>query len=358
MNTGTNKIFTAEMLRSFSETCLQSVGTHKADSVIIADNMVQANLRGEDSHGVQLLPIWVKRINHGGIKTNTTMELVEDHPSTALLNANDGIGQVAAVQAMRLAVKKATQTGFALVGVQHISSYTNAKHSTMIALDHKMIGFSMSNANPILFAPGGITHRIGTNPIAFAVPAKHEFPVVLDMSTAVVGHERIREAVRQNIPIPSEWGVDKAGNPTNDPNDIWEGGSLNHFGGYKGFGLAVIIEALTGVLMDAGFTTGVSEWFPYENIEDRGKLFGALNIEHFINYDTFTSRVDTLIREVRASKLAPGFERIYLPGEKGFLESNKRTSQGIPLDVRMVEQLEALALELNVSKLNSLNSTE
>ena len=90
--------------------------------------------------------------------------------------------------------------------------------------------------------------------------------------------------------------------------------------------------------MDAGFTTGVSEWFPYENIEDRGKLFGALNIEHFINYDTFTSRVDTLIREVRASKLAPGFERIYLPGEKGFLESNKRTSQGIPLDVRMVEQ--------------------
>ena len=100
------------MLRSFSETCLQSVGTHKADSVIIADNMVQANLRWEDSHGVQLLPIWVKRINHGGIKTNATMELVEDHPSTALLNANDGIGQVAAVQAMRLAVKKATPVSY------------------------------------------------------------------------------------------------------------------------------------------------------------------------------------------------------------------------------------------------------
>ena len=351
-------IFTAEVLRSFSEKCLQSVGTQKADSVIIADNMVQANLRGEDSHGVQLLPIWVNRIKYGGIKTDAPMELVEDHPSTALLNANDGIGQVAAVKAMRIAIEKASQTGFALVGIQHISSYTNAKHSTMLALDQKMIGFSMSNANPILFAPGGTTHRIGTNPIAFAVPANEEFPVVLDMSTAVVGHERIREAVRQNIPIPLEWGVDKAGVPTTDPHDIWEGGSLNHFGGYKGFGLAVIIETLTGVLMDAGFTTGVSEWVPYENIENRGKLFGAVSIEHFINYDTFTSRVDMLIREVRASKLSPGFKRIYLPGEKGFLEANKRTSQGIPLDARMVDQLEALAIEFNISKLDAIDGTE
>lgn len=358
MNTPKTNIFTAENLRQFSQRCLESVGTTKSDSAIITDNMIQANLRGEDSHGVQLLPIWVNRIKYGGIKTDAPMEVIQDYPSTALINANDGIGQVAAVKAMDVAIEKAAQTGFALVGIQHISSYTNAKHSTMIALNHRMIGFSMSNSNPILFPPGGITPRIGTNPIAFAVPAKEEFPVVLDMSTAVVGHERIREAIRQNIPIPEAWGVDKTGLPTTNPHDIWIGGSLNHFGGYKGFGLAIIIEALTGVLMDAGFTDGVSDWFPHENIEDRGKLFGAINIEHFISYETFISRVDSLIREVKASKLAPDFERIYLPGEKGFLEADKRGKEGIPIDTFMIDELAALATELHIASLTNTKDVE
>jgi len=168
------------------------------------------------------------------------------------------------------------------------------------------------------------------------------------MSVATVAMEKVRQAARRGEKIPLGWAVDKDGNATDDPAAAWDGSMLT-FGGYKGFGLGVMVDLLAGVLMGAGFMDEMSLFEPHHRVENRGMLFGAINIEHFIPYDQFVDRVDAFVRSVKESKLKPGVEEVFLPGEQGFRKEVERRKGGIPLDPPLAEQLKAVARELDVS---------
>jgi len=274
--------------------------------------------------------------------------LVKESPSTALLDCGHGIGAVAAYRAMKLAIEKAGKTGVGLVGVRNSNSYANAKFYPMMALQHRMIGLTCSNAVPCIPPPGGLTPKTGTNPIAIAVPAKDAFPLVLDMSTAAAAHERIRVAAAKGEKIPLHWGTDKYGNPTDAPAAVEENGFLQPLGGYKGFGLSLMFDLLTGVLFGGAFMHQLNDFTPYSESERVSFFLGAINIEHFIPYEHFVERVDTYVRQMKECKRRPEVAQIYLPGEQGFLRERQRLKMGVPLDRPTTEALKRLVQQLAI----------
>ncbi|HEV8308477.1 MAG TPA: Ldh family oxidoreductase [Methylomirabilota bacterium] len=342
-----------EALREFSVRAFEAVGVPRPDAEVTADSMIQASLRGEGDHGMRLCAIWVHKIRDGGTNPLTPLEVVREAPATALLDAHDGIGAVAATRAMDMAIGKAREIGIGWVGVRNSNSCGSAKFYAMKALPHRMIGIALTNGVPLVVPPGGLDARTGTNPIAIAAPAKSEHPVVLDMATAAIAFERLRVYASRGEKIPVGWAIDREGNPVEDPSRVNEGGFLKGgallpLGGYKGFGLSVMVNVLTGVLMGGAYMAGLSEFAPHDTPERDSFALGAINIDHFIPYEEFVERMDDLIRATKDCTLAPGVQQIYLPGERGFQRERARRQAGMPLDGPTADALRAIARELDL----------
>lgn len=309
--------YRADDLRSFTESILQAVGVPPADAATTADNLIHANLRGVDTHGItRVLVPYVRRIQHGQMDPRTSVTVVRDRPSTALLDGHNGVGQVVAARAMRLAIEKAGQTGCAWVGVRHGNHFGAAAYYALMAAERDMVGMVATNG-PAAVAPwGGRQAMLSTNPIAFAIPAGGEPPLVLDMATTVVSRGRIHLFARQNLEIPPSWALDERGEPTTNPNAALRG-TLMPVGGYKGYGLSLVIDALSGVLMGAGYGMHAGGYLtdysaPPQNV---GSLFAAVAVDSFMDPSEFRERMDTALREIKDSPRAPGVERIFAPGE-------------------------------------------
>ena len=343
-----------ENIKDFAIRAFMSVGVPRLDAEITTNSMLQAALRGEGDHGMRLVATWIKKIQAGGTNPKTPISIIKNSPSTALIDANSGIGAVAATKAMELALEKATINGAAFVGVRNSNSYANAKYYPMMALNHKMIGFTFSNAIPLIPPYGGLTPKTGTNPVAFAVPANNEFPVILDMSTATMAFERLRVYASLGKKVPPGAIIDSEGKTIDDPKELQnqgflKGAVLQAAGGYKGFGLSLIFNILTGVLFEGAFMNDLREFAPHNESEKVSFVLGAINISHFLPYDRFVERMDQFIRSIKDSKLASGVEQIYLPGEKGSIRYSERTKNGIPLDPPTIEILKDMAKTLGIS---------
>jgi LDH2 family malate/lactate/ureidoglycolate dehydrogenase len=346
-------------LRDFSIRAFEAVGVPRPDAEITADSMVQASLRGEGDHGMRLVAIWADKIRAGGTDPRTPLETVRDHGGTALLDAHNGIGAVAASRAMAMAIEKARTLGIGWVGVRNSNSCGSARFYAMMALPHRMIGLCLTNGVPLVVPPGGLRARTGTNPISVAAPAKEELPFVLDMATAAIAFERLRVYASRGETIPPGWAIDRQGNPVQDPRKVNEGGFLQGgallpAGGYKGFGLSVMVNILTGVLMGGAYMEGLSEFSPYDTPERDSFLLGAVSIDHFIPYEQFVERMDDLIRRIKDCERAPGVSQIYLPGEQGFHRERERRMSGMPLDGPTADALRQLARELGIPSVPGL----
>jgi LDH2 family malate/lactate/ureidoglycolate dehydrogenase len=342
-----------DALRDFSVRAFEAVGVPRPDAEITADSMIQASLRGEGDHGMRLVAIWAHKVKAGGTDPRTPLETVRDDGGTALLDAHNGIGAVAASRAMAMAIDKARRVGIGWVGVRNSNSCGSARHYAMQALPHRMIGICLTNGVPLVVPPGGLRARTGTNPIAVAAPARDELPFVLDMATAAVAFERLRVYASRGERIPTGWAIDRRGNPIEDPRKVEEGGFLQGgallpSGGYKGFGLSVMVNILTGVLMGGAYMEGLSEFAPYDTPERDSFLLGAVDIGHFVPYEEFVARMDDLIRRIKDCELAPGVSQIYLPGEQGFHRERERKKSGMPLDGPTAAALRELARELGI----------
>ncbi|MFQ6039543.1 MAG: Ldh family oxidoreductase [Candidatus Poribacteria bacterium] len=330
----------ADALKEFASDLYQKVGVLKEDADAVANMEVETDLRGVYSHGTRALPRYVHGIRSGNLKARPDMRIAKEGPSFALLDGDRGLGYMAGMKAMNLAISKAKMTGIAAVGVRNSEHFGAAACYSMIALEHGMIGFSTTNTGGTsIVAPGGITPVVANNPMSYAIPAKDEPPIVLDMACGISAWGRVGTMSIYGQKIPDGWLLTKDGKPTNDPK---VGRIMLPAAGPKGYGLAVVMGALAGPLV-GGLTACLKK-----DGEPSEHFFYALNIESFVPLDEFTETMDETIRIIRASKTAEGVERVYLPGEIEWLNRQKFLREGIPLHKNHLDSLANLAKELEV----------
>ena len=339
----------APALLRFGAACFRKLGLPEDDAHLTAENLVFANLRGVDSHGVIRLKVYLDRLRAGGFRAGIHPTLISDQPACALVDGGHGVGQVVAMDAMRLAVAKAKTAGLGWVGIRNSNHFGAAAFYAMKALDHGMIGFAATNAGATMAPTGGREGRLGNNPISVAIPAGRHPPLVLDMATGAAAWGKIFVAQQENKKIPPTWALDKNGQPTDDPNAAAAGGLIQPFGGYKGYGLSLLIDVLTGVLVGGGFSTHVQTL--YQNLDQPSNVAqtcAALRVDSFMPLAAFQERVDEIIDLMRSCPRAPGTDRIYVPGEIEYECEQRRRSDGIPINAALRVELAQLGADLGV----------
>jgi len=339
-----------EWLRGISNDIQMAFGVPAGDAEVVSNCLVEANLMGLDTHGVIRLKLYMERIPAGGNNPTPDLRLIEDHPSTALLDADRALGPVGAQKGMDLAIEKASKTGIGLVLVRNGNHYGPAGYYARMAVPHDMIGVSMCNVLASMPPTGGAEGRVGNNPYAVAVGAGEEFPVVVDGATSKSSWGKVLLCAQTGRPLPEDCYLDSDGNMTLDPQAVMDGGCLLPFAGHKGYGIASAIALLTGMLAGAAVDHDVPH--PYKFLDKSGDnsfLMAAVRVAQFTDVDAFKKRMDEWIRMIRDTRKAPGVDRIWLPGEKEFVEREKRLAQGIPLNENMIEELRSLAKEAGVS---------
>lgn len=322
------------------------VPPEEADTV--ADNLVKANLKGIDSHGVFRLREYVRKVENGTIIPGATIKVVRETASTMLLDGGSGFGQVVGVKAMTIAIKKAREEGIGVVSVRNSNHFGIAAYYTLLAAEQDMIGIVMCNGTSLVAPWGGRTPILGTNPISFAVPAGGAKPIVLDMATSASARAKILLAKEIGEGIPEGWAVDEAGRPTTDPDAALRGAQLP-FGGYKGYGLALMIDILSGALSGSACGRDVKSLLQLDEPSNLGQLYIAINIDAFVPRESFKEKVDKLIKDIKSCQPAAGFKEVLIPGELEFREEEKRFKHGIPLSEEEWRTIQELAETLGVN---------
>ncbi len=331
------KVFPAGELRHLAIAALQKAGVADDDARIIADVLVESELRGVATHGMVMLPLYIRRLQRGQVNPRPDIRVVKESPSHALFDGDNGPGHLVAVKAMSACVEKARKNQIGVVGVRNSNHFGMAAYYAMMALAENLIGFSATNTPPLIAPYGGTTPTFGNNPFAIAIPAGHDFPIVLDIAVSNVAFGKVFQAKQAGQKIPLSWALDKQGRPTDDPEVAYQAALLQSMGEHKGYGLSVVIDILTGVLTGALFARDI----PPTGI-GVGHFFTAFNPELFMSADEFGERLGRMTAQVKESSLADGAERVYLPGEKEHLCREERLKKGIPLPLHICEQLDNL----------------
>jgi LDH2 family malate/lactate/ureidoglycolate dehydrogenase len=347
--TPAEKVFPAQKVREFCTDCLLKAGLSPDWSAIVAESLVCAEARGIYSHGVVRLESYIQRVEAGVMKLQAPIETEMDMQAVALLNANNTFGQIAGHTAMTLAIDKAKQYGTGIVAVKNSNHFGIAAYYAMMALKEDMAGCVFTNASPAMAVYGTKTPLIGTNPIAIAIPAGDQLPIVLDMSTSVVARGKIRYAALTGHDIPLGWARDSDGKPTQNAKAALKG-SLEPVGGAKGSALSLIIDIICGVLTNTVLTGGVKNLTDASGPANTGHFFSALNIARFIDTKRFKANVDQVIEHIKSLPPVDGGQ-IFMPGEIEYLASAKRMREGIPLEDEVVRSLNAVAARYGVAQL-------
>ena len=342
---------TVERLRAACVPLFEGLGTPRDEAEVVVDVHVDSDLRGEESHGVRMLDIHLKRIKAGGNLAQARVTVIKDRHAVALLDAHHSLGQVVAAQAMEMAIAKARKYGVGIVGVRNANSYTSAKYYPLMAVNPDMIGKTYTNSVPMMPPHGGSQARVGNNPLAIAAPAGDEHPLILDMA-CTIAVEKVRQAGAEEKPVPPGWALGLDGNPTTDATEALEAYTFLPFGGYKAFGLGVAHEMLTSVLCGGGLFTHPGAGFrPFDNVYNCCQYFEAINIDWFLPVAEFRQRMDAMIRHIKDTPLRPGFDALYLPGERGMREMAVRRREGIPIHVGTLADLRRWAIEVGAEPL-------
>jgi LDH2 family malate/lactate/ureidoglycolate dehydrogenase len=332
--------------------CLEKSGLAGSAAQITAENLVFANLRGVDSHGVIRLKVYVDRLQAGGFKAGAQPRVVAEDGSTALLDGEGGMGQVTGMAAMELALAKAEQNGIGWVTVRNSNHFGAAAFYALRAVDRGLIGFAATNAGPTMAPSGGREARLGNNAFAITIPAHPHPPLVLDMATGAVAWGKIFVAQQKKQKIPTTWALDRHGVPTDDPEAAARGGLIQPMAGYKGYGLSLVLDIITGVLSGGAFSTGVRTL--YRELESPAGIAhtcAALRVDRFIPLPIFQQRIGEMVELLRSCPTAPGAERVYVPGELEHATAQLRRAEGIPIHRVLLDELNALAAELGVAPL-------
>jgi L-2-hydroxycarboxylate dehydrogenase (NAD+) len=353
-----------KQLLDFAARVFVALGVPKEDAHVTADVLVAADLRGVDSHGVARLRRYVNGIRDGMMLPRPDIRVLHETPATALIDGGAGLGQPVGLRGMRLAIEKAKQVGAGFVSVRNSNHYGIAGYYAMMALEEgNLIGISMTNAAVLVSPTFGRDAMLGTNPISVAMPAGRERPFVLDMATSTVPRGKLEVYHRLEKEIPLGWATDERGTPTHDPGRVLEnfkaragggllplGGAGELLGGHKGYGLALLVDLLCGVLPGAGYANTIYPKTPEGKPlpANVGHFFGALRIDGFRSPEAFKENMDDVIQRMKNAPKAEGEERIYIHGEKEFEQAEHRRAEGIPLVHKVYDDLQAIAGEVDV----------
>lgn len=336
-----------EALMEFCTGVFEKLGVPDEDACIVSDAIVGSNLRGVDTHGVIRMLVYSAKLKGGFVNPRPNLRSLRETKGTALIDGDNGCGQVVGYRAMETAIHKAREVGVSCVSVRNSNHFGTGAHYSMMALPQDMIGLAFTNASAQIAPTGGAEKILGNNPWSVAVPAGKHFPVVLDMANSVVARGKIRMAAKEGRPIPPAWAVNKDGEPTTDPKAALEG-LLLPVGGYKGYGITLMVDLLTGVLANSSYGPRVQGLDIVEAIGGVGHTFIAVDIAAFDDVAEFKARMDAYIDEIKGSKKATGVDVIYLPGEPEFLKEQERRRKGIPLHINIVKDLRKIADETGV----------
>lgn len=343
------RVVRPERLRRFVARLFAALGVPEHDAATVAAVLVEADLRGVESHGTTRVAGYVAMFRLGLLNPHPEVKVLKETPSMAMLDGDNGFGIVVAKQAMEVAMEKAKGAGIACVTARNITHTGMVGFYPMLAARRGLIGLALNNGPAIVPPFGGTTPTFATNPIAVAFPSGGAPPIVLDMATTMVAGGKLRLAAKKAMPIPEEWALDRRGLPTTDPEEALLHGFLQWAGGYKGFGIATVVEVLGGVLSGGLFGTDVPPMrvFGKDPLVSSG-FYTAINPAHFMPLDEFKARVDRLVRQIKSSARAQGVEEVYVAGEIESRRHAERSRNGIPLSEVVYRELGALAEEVHL----------
>jgi LDH2 family malate/lactate/ureidoglycolate dehydrogenase len=342
----------AGAVAGFVRRVLEAAGLPARDAEVVADLMTQADLRGSDTHGVIRLPLYVKRLQAGGINPRPNIRVVQDRPAAALLDGDNGMGHLVMHYAARLAIDKARSAGVAWVGARMSNHAGPAALYAMMPAAQDMVGIYLAVGSNNHLPPWGARENLlGTNPIAIAIPAQAEPTVLLDMAPTVAAFGKVRLKALRNEKMPVGWMIDTEGKPLTDAKRA-DTGFLLPIGDYKGSGLSLVIGLLAGVLNGAAFGREVVDFVKHpDRATNTGQAILALSIEAFAPVAEFKQHIDAAVQTMRNAQRLPGVERIWLPGEQSARKREERTKHGIPVPKSLRESLDAAARSVGVAPL-------
>ncbi|QMS84511.1 Ldh family oxidoreductase [Candidatus Xianfuyuplasma coldseepsis] len=356
-----------EFLETFMVQAFVKMGVPEEDAKICADVLMESDRRGIESHGVnRFKPIYIDRLKAGIQFPTTKIDTIRETATTAVLDANDGMGMVASTYAMDLAIKKAKEYGIGMVAVTNSTHYGIAGFYATMATKAGLIGMTGTNARPSVAPTFGVENMLGTNPLTIGLPTDEEFPFVLDCATSITQRGKIEYYAKINKPTEAGKVVGQDGEAKTDSNQILHdlvsgqaalaplGGIGEELAGYKGYGYSVVVEILSAALQAGNFMKALSGRDKDGNLTPYhlGHFFIAIDPEAFMGVDTFKKIAGDILRALRASKKAPGQERIYTAGEKEYHVWLERKDTGVPLtegvkqDFRDVKEM--LDLDINL----------
>jgi LDH2 family malate/lactate/ureidoglycolate dehydrogenase len=331
-----------DRLREIAVHILRGVGSSDDEAVLAADSLVRADMRGIDTHGVYYLKLLADRIAAGMVSLPTHLKVVKQDGTTALIDGGNGLGQMAAHRAMTMSIQNARAFGTGCTLVRNTNHIGILAFYTHMASEQGMGGIAMCNAAPSMAPWGGAESFFGTNPMSIAVPAGPEGPpIVLDMSSSLVARGKIRRAQRMKEEIPLGWAIDEAGIPTTDPGAAMKG-TLLPIGGPKGYGLALMIDVLTGVLSGSQYGPNVKTFHQLMGPTGIGAFLMAIDIEKFMPLERFRDLMASYVTSIKGAKKAKGVSRIYLPGEIEFEKEKQSAKEGIEINSEVAKDLNGL----------------
>jgi len=349
------------VLREFCVKVFSSLGVPEEDAGITADVLISADQRGITSHGVQRLKRYVAGLRAGSVKPKADIKIINETPNTLLISGGDGLGQVISFRAMQIVITRALKNNVALAVVRDSTHYGIAGYYAMMALEHGLIGVSLTNAIPNMAPTFGKERLLGTNPIAIAIPSGEERPIVLDMATSTVPFGKIEVYQREDKKMPLTWALDRNGSACDDPSRVINdknqskyggvlplGGADEEGGGHKGYGLSLIVDLLCGVLSGSQF--GPNLYASNSNGVSSIKVshfLAAIKVDAFVDLQTFRNAVDSYIRLLKNSAKAKGRKRIFIHGEKEFERYEKQKERVLILKT-VIEELKEIGLELGL----------
>ncbi len=319
------------------------------DAAILGDVLVTTDMRGIHSHGVIRCARYIECLQSGGIKAATEPVVLSETPTAIRISAAGGLGIPAAVKTVRKVIDKARTVPVVIGTVNHSDHFGAAGYYAMCCAEAGLIGFSMSNTCPLIAPTGGSKATIGNNPFAYAAPGKTYRGILFDICMSMVANGKLILAAANGEKIPKDWIMDRDGLPTDDPTEIYRDAVMMPFAAHKGYGFAVMVEILSGILAGAAITQDVHSWNTVPGSDSgTGHCFIAVNPEFFGGLDDFRSRVDVLIERLTSTPPAPGVEKVFYPGEIEFERERVALENGVLLPKASLEELQRAAALVNL----------
>jgi len=353
--------FSLQTLENFTFSIFTRMGCAESEARLATNVLLDADLRGIDSHGIARLAGYVRLWEAQRINASPNIRIVHESPSTAVVDGDGGLGLVVAPHAMKIAIEKARIAGTGWVAVKNSNHFGIAGHHAMMALEHDMIGLAMTNASPLVAPTFSIERLLGTNPIAVAIPAGEQPPFVADFATTTAANGKLEILQRKNKDAPLGWIQKKNGDPSENPHELKDGGALiplgsdYEHGSHKGFCLGAWVDIFSAVLSGANYGPWVPPFVaflspPSDPVGDGiGHFFGAMRVDAFRTTSEFKDHMDNWITRFRNAETIEGKERVIIPGDPEREISKERKVSGIPLNPKVVDDLKALGNKMGIA---------